>query len=277
MFPLHDDNPARGVPYVTIAIIALNLLALLWTYTLDDEQQQRVVLHRGFVPARVKQLQDQRPIDIHLQRFEQHKHLPVVFEVNEPERLEADVREIVASLFTAMFLHAGWVHFIGNMWFLLVFGNNIEDRLGHLLFGGFYLLGGLIATAVHWVQDPGSMVPVIGASGAVASVLGAYVVTFPHAKVRTLVFLVVFVTIADLPALVVLGVWFLGQLLNATNTVGLGMNGGVAWWAHVGGFVAGMALMYLLNSVTGEASEQHVVAQPTDEYAGRRDDHYFTP
>jgi membrane associated rhomboid family serine protease len=121
------------------------------------------------------------------------------------------------------------------------------------------------------------MVPVIGASGAVASVLGAYVVTFPHAKVRTLVFLVVFVTIADLPALVVLGVWFLGQLLNATNTVGLGMNGGVAWWAHVGGFVAGMALMYLLNSVTGEASEQHVLAQPTDEYAGRRDDHYFTP
>jgi membrane associated rhomboid family serine protease len=270
MFPLHDDNPARGVPYVTIAIIALNLIALIWTSTLQDREQQSVVLHRGFVPARIEQLRDPRPIDINLQRFEQHQHLPVLFEINEPERLEADVREIVTSLFTTMFLHAGWVHFIGNMWFLLVFGNNIEERLGHVLYGGFYLLGGLIATAVHWVQDPQSMVPVIGASGAVAAVLGAYVVTFPHAKVRTLVFLVVFVTIADLPALVVLGVWFLGQLLNATNTVRLGMTGGVAWWAHVGGFVAGMFLMYLLNSAGSLAHDQGADRE-------RADDRYFTP
>jgi len=277
MFPLHDDNPARGVPYVTIAIIVLNLLALVWTYTLDDRQQQQVVLHRGFVPARVKQLQDPQPIDINLRRLEQHKHLPVLYEINEPERLEADAREIILSLFTAMFLHAGWVHFIGNMWFLLVFGNNIEARLGHVLFAGFYLLGGLIATAVHWVQDPQSMVPVIGASGAVAAVLGAYVVTFPHAKVRTLVFLVVFVTIADLPALVVLGVWFLGQLLNATQTVGLGMNGGVAWWAHVGGFLAGMILMYLLNSFTDRPPEEVAEGDRPAEFGVYRDDRSFVP
>lgn len=277
MFPLHDDNSARGVPYATIAIIALNLIALVWTYTLDDQAQRRLVLHRGFIPARVTQLPEAQPVDINLERFEQHKHLPVVFRINERERLEADVREIATSLLTAMFLHGGWVHFIGNMWFLVVFGHSIENRLGHLLFASFYLLGGLIASAVHWAQYPNSLVPVIGASGAVAAVLGAYVVTFPHAKVRTLVFLVIFVTIADLPALVVLGVWFLVQLLNASNAVGLGMTGGVAWWAHVGGFVAGMILMYLWNSASNDAHGQDSDRQRAEDQNFRRDDRVIAP
>ncbi|MBX3411336.1 MAG: rhomboid family intramembrane serine protease [Pirellulales bacterium] len=277
MFPLHDDNPARGVPYATIAIIVLNLLALVWSYTLDDLTQQRVVLHRGFIPARIEQLQTHQPIDVNLRRYEQHKHLPVRYEINESERLEADTREIIASLFTAMFMHAGWVHFIGNMWFLLVFGNSIEARLGHTLFAGFYLLGGLIAAAVHWAQDTHSMVPVIGASGAVASVLGAYVVTFPHAKVRTLVILIIFVTIADIPAIVVLGVWFLGQLLNATQTVELGMNGGVAWWAHVGGFLGGMIVMYLLDAGPHEPHDGTGETDRQRELDLRQDDPSLVP
>jgi membrane associated rhomboid family serine protease len=146
-----------------------------------------------------------------------------------------------------MFLHGGWMHLLSNMWFLWLFGNNVEDRLGHVVYLVFYLLGGLAALFCHWLTDPASAVPVIGASGAVAAVLGAYAITFPFARIRTLVFLLVFVTIVDLPALLVLGVWFLGQLLEARASLNLEVDGGVAFMAHVGGFVAGLILMPLLG------------------------------
>ena len=128
-------------------------------------------------------------------------------------RLASHPAQIIASAFTCMFLHGGWWHLIGNMWFLLIFGNNIEDRLGHLLYAIFYVLGGLAATATHWAIDPSSTAPVIGASGAIAAML-AYAVAFPHARIRTLLFLFVFITVVELPAYLFLALWFGGQLLQ---------------------------------------------------------------
>jgi hypothetical protein len=154
-----------------------------------------------------------------------------------------------------MFLHGNWLHFGGNMWFLWIFGNNIEDRLGHFGFPLFYTVGGFFALACQWINDPGSTIPAIGASGAVAAVLGAYAITFPTAQVRTLVVLVVIITVVDLPALIVLGAWFIVQLLSATGALDLGMAGGVAWWAHIGGFVAGLVLMPLFTAGAGAAED----------------------
>jgi len=149
-------------------------------------------------------------------------------------------------LVTANFLHGGWLHIIGNMWFLGVFGDNVEDRLGHFRFLLFYLLCGAASMLVQGAVLPDSRVPAIGASGAIAGVLGAYLVLYPGARVRTLVF----IFLVDLPAVVFLGLWFLTQLLNGTAslTPGAGVAAsGVAWWAHVGGFVVGMGLCVLLR------------------------------
>jgi membrane associated rhomboid family serine protease len=132
------------------------------------------------------------------------------------------------------------------MWFLWIFGNNVEDRLGHSLYAAFYLGGGVLANLCHWWSDPQSEVPVIGASGAVATVLGAYAVTWPWAHIRCLVVLVIFITVVQLPALAVLGFWFLTQVLEASRQVKIGLQGGVAFWAHIGGFLAGMVLMPLV-------------------------------
>jgi len=137
------------------------------------------------------------------------------------------------------------MHLIGNMWFLWIFGNNIEDRLGIIAYILLYMLGGLLATATHWLTDPSSTTPVIGASGAVAAILGAYAITWPWARIHTLVFLLFFVTIVDVPALIVLGVWFLGQVVAGMQ----GMSQGVAIAAHIGGFVAGMLMMPVFRTV----------------------------
>jgi membrane associated rhomboid family serine protease len=141
-----------------------------------------------------------------------------------------------------MFLHGGWLHLAGNMWFLWIFGNNVEDRLGSWLYLVFYLVGGILATSCHWAYDPRSVTPVIGASGAVATVLGAYAVTFPTANVRTLVFIGL-VTVIDIPAIIWLGLWLGGQLVDAVFVGDLA----VAVWAHIGGFAAGAFLMPILT------------------------------
>jgi membrane associated rhomboid family serine protease len=139
-----------------------------------------------------------------------------------------------------MFLHGGWLHIAGNMLFLWVFGNNVEDRLGRPLFVGFYLLGGVAAAALQLAFDPSSAVPSLGASGAVAAVLGAYLVLFPRARVVTLVILVFFITAVELPAVLVLGAWFVLQLFSGVGGLGAEVNAGVAYWAHVGGFLFGL-------------------------------------
>jgi len=254
--PFHDDNPTRRTPGVTYALVAANVVAFLWFVQLSPSQRQNVTLHRGFIPARITGLPAGQPVvpdaavrQDQFGRWWRPDRFGRWLPSNPPVQLPADQTEILLSLLTCMFLHAGWVHLLGNMWFLWLFGNNVEDRLGHVVFLLFYLVGGLLGSAAHWLIGPASTVPVIGASGAVAAGLGAYAITWPWARVHTLVFLVIFITVIDLPALGVLGVWFLLQLMQAQAQLGMRDVGGVASWAHVGGFVAGMAMMLLLGKL----------------------------
>jgi membrane associated rhomboid family serine protease len=246
MFPLYDNNPIQRTPLVTYAIIAINMLVFLWASRMPEWQQQELAYQHGFVPARIIQLSQHRPIDVPID-------VPVYIPfwgrqiVQRPIELAASPRQIWTSLLTCMFLHGGWMHLLLNMWFLWLFGDNVEDRLGPLLYLLLYLAGGLLASGAHWLAAPNSLVPVIGASGAIAAVLGAYAVTWPWARVSTLVILVVFVTIIDIPAMIVLGAWFVLQVLAGQESLHQAVGGGVAWWAHVGGFLSGMVLMPLLS------------------------------
>jgi membrane associated rhomboid family serine protease len=161
----------------------------------------------------------------------------------EPGNAVADARSILVS----MFLHGGWMHLLGNMLYLWIFGDNVEDRLGHVKYFLFYLACGWLATMAHGWSDVTSLVPSVGASGAIAGVLGAYLVLFPKARVLTLVPLGFYSHLRELPALIVLGMWFVLQFFSGVASVGLRQQGGVAWWAHIGGFVAGMVLIKLLT------------------------------
>jgi membrane associated rhomboid family serine protease len=243
MFPFSANIPTKRWPVITFLIVAINVMSLLWLDGLTVQQQEDVTARWGFVPARVGQLSDHnKVVDVQMGQQLQRWGF-VVVQVPRVITLRAQPQQILLSSVTCMFLHGGWWHLITNMWFLLVFGNNIEDRLGPLLYGVFYFLGGLAATAVHWGMDPGSTMPIIGASGAIAAVLGAYAVTFPHAKIKTLVLLFVFVTIIELPAYAYLVFWFGMQLFSGLGNLGAQMDGGVAWWAHVGGFIVGAVMM----------------------------------
>lgn len=212
MIPLRDDNPARRTPVVTRALLAATLLAFV-ALRLQPGGQRALLTEWALVPARLfAALGGAQPL---------------------PEQL--------ATLLSSVFLHAGWLHLLGNLWYLWVFGDNIEDRLGRVRFLLFYLSAGVVAGLLHAALDPGSWTPTIGASGAIAGVLGAYAVAFPRARVLTLVPLVVVFQVVALPALLLLGLWFVFQFLAGATSVG--QAGGVAWWAHVGGFVYGGVVM----------------------------------
>ncbi len=248
MFPFADNNPTHRTAFVTYAIILANVLSFLWVGRLNEQDQVIATVKYGFIPARVAQLRDpELVVDVPVGQELVERAGAVPAKKVVAIRVLPDSGDIYRSVFTCMFLHGGWMHLIGNMWFLFIFGNNIEDRLGHVVYLVFYLLGGLAATAAHWATDPSSAIPVIGASGAVAAVLGAYAVTYPFARVHTLIFLFIFITVIDLPALAVLGFWFLGQLLEYVGTLRMNVNGGVAFAAHIGGFVVGAVLMPLLR------------------------------
>jgi membrane associated rhomboid family serine protease len=261
MLPFADNNPTHRTPFVTYALILANLLPFLWFQQLDQRERIGVTYHYGFMPARIGQLKNNQVLDVPVGEpqvvqigFNQIQQVQLTL------RLQPDRTEIYRSLFTCMFLHGSWMHLIGNMWFLFLFGNNIEDRLGHLVFPAFYLAGGLLATAAHYAMYSGSTMPVIGASGAIAAVLGAYAVTYPFARIHTLVFLFIFITVIDLPALAVLGFWFLGQLFSFYSDARLGINGGVAFLAHIGGFVAGAVAMPFLNAIIPHPEQASAVA-----------------
>ena len=211
MIPLKDDVQARDVPVITWTIIFLNTLVFFFEVTSRPEFVERLAYEFGMVPARIG----------------------------------ADSSSYW-TLVTCMFLHGGWLHFIGNMWTLYIFGDNVEDRMGPARFLVFYLLCGIGASLVHYWADPTSQLPTIGASGAIAGVLGAYFVMFPAAKVITLVPILFVPLFFNIPAYVFLGVWFLSQVVSGTLSIAGGQQlGGVAWWAHVGGFVAGIVLRQL--------------------------------
>src|SRR4051794_6646445 len=242
LFPLYVLNPRLRFPIVTLLIIAANILVMGWLSQLRDFDQGRIAAEYGFVPARLTLLGSGKAVAVPVQTLR-------IFGMPGPQLVKpvsTDARDVYRSFFSMMFLHGGWMHLLMNMWMLWLFGPNIEDRLGHLVFPMFYVLGGIVAMLAFWLSDPAGRMPVIGASGAVAAVLGAYAVTFPAVKVRTLFFFI-FILIFDLPALALLGIWFMLQVTSGM----LGLWGfpmePVAFWAHVGGFVAGMVLMPLLS------------------------------
>lgn len=258
--PFHDDNPTRIWPFVTVAIIVFNAAAFYWTSQLDDHERRVFLADHAFIPARLAQLSDNpKPFvyDMYPDAVElQREGLPVPPDQHRFVQFQADKGDIAASLVTSLFLHGGLMHIVGNMWFFWIFGNNIEDRLGHVGFLLFYLLGGIFASACHWLLGGLGEIPVIGASGAVAVTLGAYAVLYPMARVKTFVFIVILFTVIELPALVVLGLWFGAQLLNGFGALQhLDINGGVAWWAHIGGFLFGALLMPVLSLGTPEPGE----------------------
>ncbi|MBI2882517.1 MAG: rhomboid family intramembrane serine protease, partial [Candidatus Methylomirabilis oxyfera] len=209
MIPLRDNIPSFRTPVVTVALIAVNILVYLNQMMLPPRAAVRFVYLYGLVPLEIS---SGHPLIPH----------PV---------------PVYATLLTSMFVHGGLFHLGGNMLYLWIFGDNVEDRMGRLKFLVFYLLSGLGAAAAQIWADPVSKIPMVGASGAISGVLGAYLLLFPNARVLTLIPLGFFYRVLEIPALVVLGFWIIVQILNGVMTLGVQV-GGVAWLAHVGGFVA---------------------------------------
>lgn len=228
MIPIRDDVPSRSYPFVNVTLIALNVLVFLYEFSLDRAQLELLTQDYAVVPARYFSLYSGDP-----------------WSLGAP----AIGAGLVLPVFTAMFLHGGWVHLGGNMLYLWIFGDNIEDRMGHFRYLVFYLLCGVLATIAHILSSPGSRVPSLGASGAIAGVLGAYLILFPHARVVTLIPIFIFLQFIRIPALLLLGFWFVQQFFYGAASLGAHsvQTGGVAWWAHIGGFVSGMALVKLFS------------------------------
>ena len=210
-FPYKDDNPRVLFPFVTFGIITLNVLIFLgqfWISGNDPGIGKSLVYMYGFVPAEFNPL----------------------------------------TIFTSMFMHGGFAHIIGNMWFLYIFGDNVESILGHVKYFMFYLACGIGAALAQFFVEPASQVPMIGASGAVAGILGAYMIRFPKARVHVLAVIIIFITTFVVPAQIVLGLWFLMQLSGGLGSLGVDTTGGVAWFAHIGGFIIGVtSLKYFQN------------------------------
>jgi rhomboid family protein len=215
LIPLRDKNPTRTVPVLNIALIVLNVIVFLYQLSLGSGVEE-LYYRFGVIPHNVS-----------------------------ASFAQGSIVAAALPLFSSMFLHGGFLHLGGNMLYLWIFGDNVEDKLGHGRYLVFYLLCGLISALAHVVSDPGSMTPTIGASGAISGVLGAYLLMFPRARVITIIPVFVFLQIAELPAFVVLGFWFIMQFLYGLVSLGSQTvdSGGIAWWAHVGGFAAGLALV----------------------------------
>jgi membrane associated rhomboid family serine protease len=240
VFPLRDDNPTLLTPVVTIAIIIANVL--VWIYLQGGGVSERVltssVCYLGNIPAEI------------------------TGRIGEDQGSPCIIGGLTwATVLTSMFLHGGWVHLISNMWFLWLFGNNVEDSMGHLRFLAFYIIGGLVAAGTHIFMNADSLIPTVGASGAISAAMGAYLVLYPRARVHTLFILIIFIKIIPIPAWFVLGQYFVLQLLQSSASSGAG--GGVAVWAHIGGFVAGALLIKLFeNKTLVEARKQHIKLAP---------------
>ncbi len=253
MIPLRDSIQPHTVPVVNYALIALCAIAFFFQLTGDDGGA-RIVEQFGMVPARLTAPQ-QTPV-ITIQEAVQTSRGVVIQQRQHP--LAPPVVPFWVTLLTCMFLHGGWMHFLGNMWFLHIFGDNVEDRFGHIGYLAMYLLTGLVAGGAHLITNPTSPVPTIGASGAIAGVMGAYALLFPHARVQAFIPLLFIFPVFVLPAQVFLGIWFVMQTLNGMAAMGATAATGVAWWAHIGGFVAGLvaAIFIRLTSLGRPAVTQ---------------------
>jgi membrane associated rhomboid family serine protease len=221
MIPIRDTTPSKNVPVVNNLLIGINVVVFAFQMLQgSDFGFQRLVYEYGLIPARF----------------------------TAPELTgRVGPGHGMFALISFMFLHGGFLHLLGNMWFLYIFGDNVEDRLGPVRYAGFYLLCGLISGLTHLALNAHSTAPTIGASGAVAGVMGAYFLLHPSAKILTLIPIIIIPWFVEIPAFFFLGLWFLIQLFNASSHPGAA--GGIAWWAHVGGFVAGMVLLKLLGAL----------------------------
>jgi membrane associated rhomboid family serine protease len=223
MFPLRDDQPSRTRPWITFALVAFNVVVFLYELGLGERAMLDLLAHTALLPARLSEAL-----------------------VGGSLR---EAGEASTTLVTSQFLHGGILHLIFNLWALWIFGDNVEDRLGPLRYLAFYLLCGVAAGLLHVAWQPESTVPTVGASGAIAGVMGAYVVLYPRARVVTLVPVLFYPLFLNLPAVVYLGFWFAIQLASGLfESVDPAHGSGVAWWAHIGGFAAGIALLPLLRS-----------------------------
>jgi len=207
MFPIRDTNRSRSVPLVNYTLIAVNIVTFLFQSVLSPSGFRSLLTSFGLVPA--------------------------AFSISSAHS--------VLTIFSSMFLHGSWFHVLSNMWVLFIFGDNVEDRMGSMRYLTFYLLSGVVAALTHVAFSPGLAVPTVGASGAIAGVLGAYFYLFPRARVLTFIPLFILPWFVEVPAVVFLGLWFLLQLFNGLMVGALAM-GGVAWWAHIGGFIFGYLL-----------------------------------
>jgi rhomboid family protein len=217
MIPLRDRNPTKRFPYVNVCLILINVAVFI--YEVSQGSDLDIFIHRfSVIPSEIFSSIQRRAF------------------------FEASFR----GIFTSMFLHAGWLHLGGNMLYLWVFGDNIEDKLGHARYIVFYFICGIASSALYVYVDPHSAVPAIGASGAISGVLGAYILLFPKAKILTLIPIFIFLQFVELPAIIVLGLWFVLQFFNGLASLSsqTAEAGGTAWWAHIGGFAAGLILIF---------------------------------
>ncbi len=219
MIPLKDSRRSETVPVVNIILITIN--SLVWLYEVSRGTQfEAFILQHGLIPIHL----------VHFYRF------PGGFWENA-----------LAPLFSSIFMHASWLHIIGNMWFLWIFGDNVEDRLGHFRYLVFYLLCGVGASMIHVFSSPLSRIPMIGASGAISGILGAYLISYPYARITTLLIIVVFIRVVELPAFLFLILWFVFQFMSGAAEIAAHQEtGGVAYWAHIGGFVVGIMLLWIM-------------------------------
>lgn len=215
MFPLSDSIKALRKPYVNTFFIILNIVIFFYQLSLGSDMKF-FIFEYGLIPLKVF-------APLHL--------------VSPAEK--------IMPFFTSMFLHGGWFHIIGNMYFLFIFGDNVEDDLGHIKYFFIYILFGVAAAVTQVIMFSNSGVPTIGASGAVAGVMGYYFIRYPHATVKTLVIFIFFVTIIEIPAIVFLGIWFFIQFISGSSQAAASSGGGIAWWAHVGGFITGIIVCIL--------------------------------
>jgi membrane associated rhomboid family serine protease len=233
MIPIRDDAPRFSTPYVNYFLIAVNVVVFLFEVALPSPLRNRLMFQFGFLPVRVTALLQ----GVHYVHVNSAGLL-----------LPVTPQSALLPVLTSMFIHASWLHLIFNMWWLWIFGDNVEDYLGHFFYVVFYLLAGGGAALLHYALNAGSALPSVGASGAIAGVMGAFLILFPSARVLTLVPIIFFFTFINLPAWLILGYWFVLQFLSGTATAiaySHQTGGGVAFWAHVGGFITGIALIKL--------------------------------
>jgi membrane associated rhomboid family serine protease len=283
VLPLKDNNPTSRFPIVTVALIVINVAVFIWQLNFPTDQRlenagfgsiDQSSLEYGAIPYRIthtstgdcaigavsEPLPGEFEAGVVCPDTKDYAEARARSEQNPGSDLgpfTIDEKAWWVTLFTSMFMHGGWLHIAGNMLFLWVFGNNIEDRLGRLGFALFYVLAGLIAVYTQALIDTSSTAPTIGASGAIAGVLGAYALLYPRARVLTLIFIIFFVTLVEIPALILLALWFILQFIPALGQVAVESGGdqGVAYFAHVGGFLFGLAVAGLLLRAGGREPE----------------------